>query len=786
MTISCLNVIDKLIDAINETNDIINDTMTDINTKYIYACVKPNVTYQNYQNILNSKWKKIINNFVAEVNGCSKLTQNLKHFKNSLNAENPKKFVINTLVEYFNSDEDVDFQIDNNVVVTMKNLSNILLEHCGCHLPTILYEIIKQYKPRFRQIIQNSVIQNNLSMQEHLEYFYDNIKKILHQIHEQQVPKLSEIKESLVHQLMEIHSLDKNKIVKKINSFGIENELNNLIPDDFGSLKNFFIKIISEYYRNINPIVWAQIFKSMAKNIFIELPITSHEFYQFISKHLLLNSGPFILKILQMVRPVLTPELAEKYNLTKLTYPLLTNKQVNSILNKCVENWDMYYILANYSASVGHVCKVSRVDNSENIFIIKIIKPISIAQSCWEYKTLHDLFPANSCESDFIKNMLRSNGREMDVRNEIDNINNGHKYYTADYSSVFDIKIPAKLTTVEHIDGVFSNNNWYALAMSLAPGIPLSHLVEQDSLQSDTVYRANLHRCLDLLVYKFISGIIRHKFYHGDLHAGNIFYSFYHNQMTLIDFGAVGSIDIFDNNEDARKLLNIIIMSSYHNYPDLLDTMTDLVNQKCDGQIDTHSHEYSDLRNKFRDIQYRNISLTEDNTIKQKQYKNDMFSEQRIKQEQQSQIEIIQDRILADSIYSYLEFVPLQNETVIENREVLPEFTKIGKSDLIDFVDVFEDIIKFYSKSGVNIAVKLNELYEFQKAYLLLFGVLKKVNYNSHRFNIAVNQAIYSLENMTILKQFNTAIALVSMVNKQKSIQKDIKKSILENRRTIK
>ncbi len=58
------------------------------------------------------------------------------------------------------------------------------------------------------------------------------------------------------------------------------------------------------------------------------MPITRSDFFAFISKQLLLNSGPFILKTLQMIRPFLSKDLAEKYNLTKLTYPILTNQQL--------------------------------------------------------------------------------------------------------------------------------------------------------------------------------------------------------------------------------------------------------------------------------------------------------------------------------------------------------------------------------------------------------------------------------------------------------------------------
>lgn len=52
----------------------------------------------------------------------------------------------------------------------------------------------------------------------------------------------------------------------------------------------------------------------------------------------------------------------------------------------------MYVIDYDRSASVGHVFIVHRVDNLIK-FVIKVAKPLSIVQSCWEYSILNDLFP---------------------------------------------------------------------------------------------------------------------------------------------------------------------------------------------------------------------------------------------------------------------------------------------------------------------------------------------------------------------------------------------------------
>ena len=73
-------------------------------------------------------------------------------------------------------------------------------------------------------------------------------------------------------------------------------------------------------------------------------------------------------------------------------------------------------------------------------------------------------------------------------------------------------------------------------------------------LKKDTKFRAVLHRTLDLLVYKFFLVIIKHGFYHGDPHAGNIFFSFKKKQAILIDLGAVGELNVYEENVDGDML----------------------------------------------------------------------------------------------------------------------------------------------------------------------------------------------------------------------------------------
>lgn len=777
MSLSCLKTIDELSQQVDIVNDKLIDNMTNQNTRPEYVCVKPNVTYDYFYQQLKLHWNITINNFINQPSKCNNIVGNLLEF---YRYATPEK--INRIKEFFQKIEktsdntfeninleniifdiaaeklmqpnnEIEFNLDTNFITSISNLGKIFASQCPCQLVDIYKFLINKYGKKYQKKLNGK---NKQQVVEILKQDYQKFKQSIYNL-----GNYDEIRKPLYENMVEK--------MTNMYSFSVGDELEKLIPNELGSLKQFFIQIISTYYDNLHPIIWAQIFKGVVDNIFIDLPYSSQELFSFFSKQLLLNSGPFILKMLQMIRPVLSPELAKKYNLTKLTYPLLKPYQIDMMLSKVVYQWDMYRILENFSASVGHVTKLVNVAYPNNPFMIKLIKPLAVAQSCWEFKTLYQIFPVGSCEEEFVKNMLEAIGHELNVQNEIKNIKDGHKYYTASYGDVFPVNVDAHITTVQHIDGILVPNSWYALAMTIAPGIPLSKLIESDEIQNDTKYRAKLHRCLDLLVYKFFQNIVKNGFYHGDLHSGNIFYSYQESQLTLIDFGAVGNIDIYTNNKETKALLDVIVMSIFYNYDDLFDNITNLLNEKCkETQIDMNSSEYRKLKMELYEYRINNIIHEKQDSELANIYKNDIFSKKRIDQEQKG----------GQSIYYYLEHLPVGPETVLENRDVLPNFTHNEKSPNISFPQILEKIIKYYALSGVNIAIKFSEFYEFQKAYALLLGVLHKVNYNSYRTGIAIGRAIKNWNNLPKILEIETVSHVVKTYWHEHKQYKKIKKQL--------
>ena len=484
MSVSCLNILDLLKKSIDHANLELIDNMTQPDMNYGYACIKPNLTYEYFFRCIKKHWETIINDFINQPGSCStKLSdilgfykyatpENISHIRSIFSGidftdEGVKSFNIQNInldnvvldviaTSLMHSGKDNTFVLKMNFVDSMTSLGQILVENCQCQIVDIYKFFVQKYGSKYQKKFagktKNEVIAS-------LRSDYNDFKQAI-------IKLTSDDRDKTKINFMD--GITNN--LTGLYSFSIEGELGKLIPADLGSLKDFFIQVISRYYNNLHPIIWAQIFKGVVENIFIELPLTHSEFFSFFSKQLLLKSGPFILKILQMIRPFLSTELAKKYNLTKLTYPTLAPNQIDLMLKRVVYDWDMYQVLENFSASVGHVSKVMKVNDPANPFMIKMIKPLAIAQSCWEYKTLYNVFEEGTCEQTFIKNILESNGSELNVSNEIININQGYKHYTEKYSNIFPANIDVMLTTIQNIPGIIRSDCWYALTMTIAPG----------------------------------------------------------------------------------------------------------------------------------------------------------------------------------------------------------------------------------------------------------------------------------------------------------------------------
>ena len=815
-------LLDKLVSVIDESNTVIIDRMTDLEMRYELMCIKPTLSYDKYYAIIKPKWDNVIKDFVSQSDMCESIFKlifllklinineisdlrklqelNPEKIKSEMlsliNSSDPKSkerlqnIIFQPLAEFIIS-KNADIYLDQDIVKTISNFVNLMSSRSICFIWDTLVLIFSR---KYQHVIQNK---NKEELANLLKDIFNEVIDKLKVIDVNVVANnFGSQLDSLVTSLTGMHSMS------------IESELNKMIPDKLASLKSFFIKIISYYYKNLHPVIWMQILRDMFIDFMENPPLDKDELFRFFSKHLLLNSGPFILKILQQVRPAMPLDLMKKYNLVKLTYPVMTSNQYNLILNKVVKDWDMYKIDYDKSASVGHVFIVHRADTLLK-FVIKIAKPLSIVQSCWEYYALDNLFPTGSCEQQFVHNMLMSVGSELYSPNEVKNVRKAHKLYTMKYSNLYkNNDLNLKLTTVAIVDDVIVDKCWFAFAMSLAPGIPISSLIEgeETQLQNDTLYRSTLHRCLDLLVYKFFINIFQYGFYHGDLHAGNIYFSYEKRQMTLIDFGAVGHIDIYSNDENMRKLIDIFIMSIFFNYDELLDTMTELINEKCseDTKIDLNSKEYIEFRIKLKKLKIESIFYSDEDLIRFENYKKYIFSDKRLDLEKipekvksakkipekvKSAKEIEKEII---SPYNYID--KMKAKTTREKKEKKGEITDNTQSLPYDnnsdttskftsFAQILTMITEFYAKSGVNIAIKFAEFYELLKAYILLIGVLSQTDYPEMRTSVIMEKIIYDPGNLKALLHIKAVYNMFTSYQTQKKKLDELKYKIDEIKR---
>lgn len=760
----CVQFLQDLAEVVNHTNYSLAVEMfgldDGVDSDYDTICVRSDITYQDYFTNLQNRVQRVVDNFYQKTDCRSSLylvaslasqipktaASISNYFSNNFRSDTGidlEKIVLDTMAERISHPKKhTGFRLYPEVKQSLESFTNFFVTKCRCHIIELFKWSVDQYGLRYSSKFQNRsqqeiVNQLRRDYKRFLDYFRHNEK-----ISQDITPDGSRnFLRAFAEKLTQISGLS------------IETELQRLIPDEIGALKNFFIKIITRYYENIHPIIWAQIFRGMVNQALQEMPMNREEFFAFATRQIALNSGPFILKILQLTHPILPSPIAKKYGIQNLSYPKLDIPTVKRILRKVlISRSANYQLLANFSASVGHVCKIRDVRHPHAAaFIIKIIKPLAIAQSCWEYQTLSDLFPKNTCEHAFIDSMLRSTGLELDLRSEMKNITLAHGYYTTDYQSVYKIALPAKLTTVENIDGVLHPKAWYAMAITLAPGSSLKDLKRQNILRPNTRFAHKLYRCLDLLVYKFFNTLIRYGFYHGDLHEGNIFFSAQNWQITLIDFGAVGNIEIFRNTDDSRLILEILIMQSFFNYDEMFHLLTQNLNTKCEGQIDTQSQDYIDMLQNLRYHRYRNLELQKQDRQASQDYINNLNSQHQL------DLELgMQSGGGQYSIYDYMETVPQDEMESEASSEIQQQDRAINsadthlqtKSKTTSFGKILEMIIKFYATHGINIAIKFNELYQLQKAYALLLGTLESTSYNSYRVSHAMKRAFSIPENL--------------------------------------
>lgn len=693
-------------------------------------------------------------------------TERIRIYKKMMELEmDSKKICMNKLHDIFYNDTKIELEkIINNIKVIYGPLlnDNELLKDIDKTFEQIfrennsLYSFSEEFKKKYANdsVIEiSNVFYENINIIIMLLIFisgnkYEHIKVIkFAKIYYKSIKLLDKLKvlDEFINIAIMVLNNDNSSLKTYIN---IKSELNNLLPDSLGSLKSFYIEIISQYYDNLHPVIWLYMFEKILNDITLIKLFSSQNMYKYMSNKILLNSGPFMLKILQLITPFLSKEIAEKYDIKKLTYPLMSITEIDLLLKPIMIDYDSYTIIRNFSASVGHVCFVKNT-RTNNIFVIKIIKPLSILQSCAEYDVLHNMYSKKTrkCEYDYVNGLLRSNDDEMNVQNEIANIKICHTMYNMNYK-ILNKNVNVQLTTIRAIENIFNKNTRYAMAMTIANGENINELLEKDIL-NDKLELRFLHRCFDLLVYSFFKNILMYGYYHGDLHGGNMLYNKQNRTLTLIDFGSVPKIDLLKLGNDTKTIIKLIMCISYGDYDAILDTLTDLINSKCEcsDTLDKTSTGYNDFKMKLCEYKRENMYIYLENS---------------------NMINIYEKYLLTTSVEQ-------------ENKGIIEEINMKGNGKTL--MSVMDEIMAYYTSMNVNIIIKLGEYYEFQKAFMLLHGVSTKINYDNNRFVLMIRK---SLSSANILKKNKKLLELMpKLLNYY--IKEDHKyKKLTKSRETIK
>ena len=784
----CVILIEQLIQAIKDTNHTISVNLNDPTVNQHHSCVLNNMSYDFFLDSLHRRWQRIIDSHVSKYGqfSCIQNAQRLYNVRDYVPSisfkeaealvESPEK-----IKQHVNADVQYEVLLEllkdtsPKTVIRKTHVGSDLISfisyNCNCQFRELFAYMFSKYKSKYKVRLAGKQKEQQIEC----------LREDAHTIKQLFANGGCKGDLACVFRYLDTQSTQQSLPGGTISDY-ITRELQVLIPDDMGALKHIVIKIMGKYFEDIHPIVWTQMAMHMFCNLFTELPLTTKEVNNFVWKNILLNSGPMILKLLQMIQPFLSEEHKNEYGLNKLTYPVIAKLTVDQILNDSLLKPAMFETLKDFSASVGHV-RISRNVTTGQKMVVKLIKPLSFIQGCWEYSSLHDLFPQGTDERKYITNMLRSNGDEMDLREETTNMESAKRKYRCTYKEIFGINVTAILTSIEPVAHVLNPGLWQLVAITLAPGKSLDDIITDPSydLSEPSLFKASLCRCMDLLVQSFFFNVIDSGFYHGDLHAGNIFFSFEKRQATIIDWGAVGHLNVVSNDKSMVLFRKIVVMIVYSNYTGIFDAISKYIGEDT---LDMLSPDYVRMKEKLHQAELQNIKGSEDASVQFKEFAKDIMSNTVVLKENCG---IVVDApsntkdLYKKSIYDYYDndndnndkYKDLSNvDTVIETCDIDLDVydQKVGKQTGVTFSWVLSEMLLFYTKNGVNLQFVFPELFEFQKGYILLQGVLSKIGYTSKRTSIAIINACLKWSHLKKLLHVKVLIELGLLVRKEQSL----------------
>jgi len=205
---SCLDVVNNLVDAVSIINTEMTDNMTKEDIIYDDVCIRPDASFDFFYTSLKSKWEKIINDYIDRPEKCgsslqgilmmyevlSKMntassstslstTTKINDIVNRVGSMTPQQIetiayekAIDAALDIIKGRSENKFILEKTMGITLKNLAVALGENCQCQMIDIFTYIMTKYKGKYAKKLEGKNREESIAI---MKQDYDYIKAIV-------------------------------------------------------------------------------------------------------------------------------------------------------------------------------------------------------------------------------------------------------------------------------------------------------------------------------------------------------------------------------------------------------------------------------------------------------------------------------------------------------------------------------------------------------------------------------------------------------------------------------
>lgn len=308
--------------------------------------------------------------------------------------------------------------------------------------------------------------------------------------------------------------------------------------------------------------------------------------------------GPTFIKLGQLLstRPdLIPPEFANELKKLQDHVPPVPFPEIEKILkNKFPKIEDVFLSIDERPLATASIAQVhsAKLKNGAEV-VIKVQRPGILKQISDDLGVLY-----------FIANLIENSVPELKIYNPVSIVDEFFK--TMDLETNFVIEANNILRfqknfendpTVKIPQVYFEHTNEQIIVMELIKGITLSQpqSLKQDGVDPLTVAKKGMKT--------FFKMVFQDRFFHGDLHAGNIFI-LPKNQIGLVDFGVVGRLSL----KTRDSIANMFIALAQEDYDSLASEFVNLSQSSQLTNSDLFARELRDLIAPYFGLTFKNVN----------------------------------------------------------------------------------------------------------------------------------------------------------------------------------